>query len=135
VFARTPKVTGRTAAPAFYIVASLAVPVWTAGAGSSWLYHGQIGRAMFSFAATLVLLYGPLYFIGVRALWEDLVAHIGVSTGRTRDEHAKQLAPVAAVDWHSREPLVDAALCGEPLVDGEHRAAMRTDLIGTMEGS
>ena len=44
VFARTPKVTGRTAAPAFYIVASLAVPVWTAIVGSSWLYHGQIGR-------------------------------------------------------------------------------------------
>jgi hypothetical protein len=135
VFARTPKVTGRTAAPAFYIVASLAVPVWAAVVGSSWLYHGQIGRAMFSFGATLVFLYGPLYFIGVRALWEDLVAHIRVSARRTRDEHAKQLAPVVPVNWNGCEPPMDAALCGEPLVDGKHHAAMRTDLIRTMEGS
>jgi len=135
VFARTPKVTGRTAAPAFYIVASLAVPVWTAIVGSSWLYHGQIGRAMFSFAATLVFLYGPLYFIGVRAFWDDLVAHIGVSASRARDEHAKQRAPVVLVNWNSGEPLLDAARCGEPLDDGDHGAAMRRNLIGTMEGS
>jgi cellulose synthase/poly-beta-1,6-N-acetylglucosamine synthase-like glycosyltransferase len=135
VFARTPKVTGRTAAPALYIVASFAVPVWTAAVGSSWLYHGQIGRAMFSCATLLVFLYGPLYFIGVRALCEDLAANLGIGAHRARAEQTKPRAQVGTPQRDRREPIVDAALCGEPVVDGEHRAAIRRDLIETVEGS
>jgi cellulose synthase (UDP-forming) len=76
VFARTPKITGRTAAPALYILTSLALPLWTSAASILWMYAGKPGHALFSFVTTLIFLSGPVHLIGVRGLWEDLVANV-----------------------------------------------------------
>jgi len=71
-FARTPKVTGRTAAPAGYIVAEATLFVsWMFGAGME-LYFSHRLNAAFSFGNAIFLLYALLRFIGVRAACEDL---------------------------------------------------------------
>jgi hypothetical protein len=112
VFARTPKVTGRTAAPALYVMATLVVPVWTAAVGSSWLYEGHPGRAVFSFVGTLVFLYGPVHFIGVRGLCDDLVANIGMRIRR---------APAERVERPPQDPPLLGAH-GAPASRGPHDA-------------
>jgi cellulose synthase (UDP-forming) len=99
VFARTPKVTGRTAAPAVYILTSLALPVWTSSASILWMSKGQPGRALFSFVTTLIVLSGPVHLIGIRGLCEDLVANVAMWTRKAQAgpaRHPRQLPPMAS---------------------------------------
>ncbi len=88
VFGRTPKITGRTAAPGLYILTSLALPVWTIVATIVWLIEGRPGRSLFSFATTLIFLSGPVYLIGLRGLCQDLAANIAMRTRKRRASHA-----------------------------------------------
>lgn|GEM_PF-264267 len=71
-FARTPKVTGRTAAPAGYIAAEATLVLsWLFGAGME-LYFNHRLNAAFSLGNAMFLLYALLRFVGVRAACEDL---------------------------------------------------------------
>ncbi len=71
-FARTPKVTGHTATPAIYILAIFALLVhwviqFTADVDSARWFH-----AIFVASNTLMLLYGLVIFIGLRASIADI---------------------------------------------------------------
>lgn len=71
-FARTPKVSGRTSAPAFYIIAEYAlVLAWALGS----LLDLQAGRwfsAVFGLVHAAMLGYAIASFIGWRESWEDI---------------------------------------------------------------
>jgi cellulose synthase (UDP-forming) len=71
-FSRTPKVRGRTATPAGYILASYALMLYCFAFGFYDLLCGRWLQAGFCLGSALVLLYGTAAFIGFRASWEDL---------------------------------------------------------------
>ena len=71
-FARTPKVTGRTAAPAGYVAAEITLLLlWLLGAARD-IYTRRWLNAAFAFADAMFLLYAVIRFVGIRAAWEDL---------------------------------------------------------------
>ena len=71
-FSRTPKVRGRTATPAGYILAGYALMLYCFTLGCWDLSCGKWLQAVFSVGSALVLLYAIAAFIGFRASWEDL---------------------------------------------------------------
>jgi cellulose synthase (UDP-forming) len=72
-FSRTPKVRGRTAAPAGYILAGYALMLFCFSRGLWEVLGGRWLPASFFAGSALVLLYAIAAFIGFRASWEDLV--------------------------------------------------------------
>jgi cellulose synthase (UDP-forming) len=72
-FGRTPKVTGRTAAPAGYVAWEIILfASWLFGAVMD-LHFGRRLNAAFGLANATVLLYALCRFVGVRAACQDLV--------------------------------------------------------------
>jgi cellulose synthase (UDP-forming) len=71
-FSRTPKVQGRTAAPAGYIAAGYALMLYCFTFGFWDLSRGRWLQAGFCVGSALVLLYATAAFIGFRHSWEDL---------------------------------------------------------------
>jgi cellulose synthase (UDP-forming) len=71
-FSRTPKVRGRTAAPAGYIFAGYALMLFCFYRGLWEVLGGRWMPAGFFAGSALVLLYAIGAFIGFRASWEDV---------------------------------------------------------------
>lgn len=71
-FGRTPKVEGRTAAPAFYIAAELAILLYCVIRGTMDVVGGLYLHALFAFINGALLSYAIGRFIGFRELAEDL---------------------------------------------------------------
>jgi cellulose synthase (UDP-forming) len=87
-FARTPKIDGRTVAPARYLVAILGlIGLWSLGAGSD-LLGGRTVLGLFALANVLVLAYGVGAFIGWTSLASDLKAQWLGRLGRRRSSRA-----------------------------------------------
>jgi hypothetical protein len=103
-FARTPKVVGRTAAPAGYVVAEILLCLsWFVAAVIDACY-GRGLNAAFGLGNATIMLYGLLTFIGVRAACADMAP-----LGRTLRH--QWLAP--RVPWLPRAGrLVTPALIG-----------------------
>jgi len=71
-FVRTPKVDGRTAAPAFYILLEyLLVAHWLLGAGVD-IFNDRWTHGLFAAANAALLFYAVYHFIGLRESREDL---------------------------------------------------------------
>jgi cellulose synthase/poly-beta-1,6-N-acetylglucosamine synthase-like glycosyltransferase len=75
-FARTPKVIGRTAAPAGYVVAEILLCLSWFIAAVIDVNHGRRLNGAFGVGNATIMLYGLLTFIGIRAACED-VAPLG----------------------------------------------------------
>lgn len=73
-FARTPKVTGRTAASPLHILMPLALLVWTSVRTIFELGLGHWGHAPFVLAGALALAYACACFVGTPSIREDLLA-------------------------------------------------------------
>jgi cellulose synthase/poly-beta-1,6-N-acetylglucosamine synthase-like glycosyltransferase len=73
-FGRTPKVLGRTAAPAFYVLAEYALVVWWLVGSAFSLAEAHWGHAAFAFANTAFLVYAIGRYIGLRESVEDVAA-------------------------------------------------------------
>lgn len=71
-FSRTPKVRGRTAAPAGYVLAEYALMFFCFTRGLGNMLSCRWLPAVFFGGSGLVLLYAISVFIGFRASWEDL---------------------------------------------------------------
>jgi cellulose synthase (UDP-forming) len=71
-FSRTPKVRGRTAAPAGYILAGYALMLFCFSRGLWEVLGDRWLPASFFVGSALVLLYAIAAFIGFQASWEDL---------------------------------------------------------------
>jgi hypothetical protein len=71
-FGRTPKVSGRTAAPSLYVLAEgVLVLQWMIAGGLDLLSERWLHGA-FALANAMLLLYAVAAFIGLREAWEDL---------------------------------------------------------------
>lgn len=71
-FVRTPKVNGRTAAPAFYILIEyLLVIHWLIAAGVD-IFNDRWGHGLFAAANAALLFYAVYHFIGLRESREDV---------------------------------------------------------------
>jgi cellulose synthase/poly-beta-1,6-N-acetylglucosamine synthase-like glycosyltransferase len=75
-FGRTPKVEGRTAAPAWSVLAVWAMALWTLAAGIEDLLSQRWLPAGFSLMVAAGFLYAAVVFIGPRAGWEDVTLRL-----------------------------------------------------------
>ena len=73
-FGRTPKVKGRTAAPAFYYLLELVLIGYFANRVLEEIDDTHWTQAAFAGANFAFLVYALIYFIGIRALFQDLGA-------------------------------------------------------------
>jgi cellulose synthase (UDP-forming) len=71
-FGRTPKVVGRTAAPAGYVLAEAGLLGWWTFGALMELEAGHRLNGLFALANATFLLYALVRFVGVREAWEDL---------------------------------------------------------------
>ncbi len=83
-FARTPKIQGRTAVPAGYILAGYALLFYCLALGSLDLVEHEWVHAFFAMSSAVVLLYATSAFIGLRASLEDLLLPMKIWLGRYR---------------------------------------------------
>jgi hypothetical protein len=126
-FARTPKVTGRTAAPAGYVAAEITLfASWLVGAAAA-LYLGHRLNAAFALTNGLCLLYALVRFIGLQAAWDDLwplrqaLRGVWAAVGITRTGRAWRLASPAMVLLSMRLLLLPTAVTGsETGTPGDH---------------
>jgi len=101
-FGRTPKVAGRTAAPAGYVLAEAGLLGWWMFGALMELEAGRELNGVFALANAAFLLYALVRFVGLRAAWEDLrplVAQSAQGLGRLRVALALRrfVAPVIVV--------------------------------------
>ena len=79
-FKRTPKVSGRTAAPAVYVALEMAIVLYClVGASVDLVHHRWVHSALALFNAA-IFLYAIHAFIGFQSCWEDFLQ--GVRKGR-----------------------------------------------------
>lgn len=88
-FVRTPKVDGRTAAPALYLMLEyLLVAHWLVGAGVD-IFNDRWSHGLFAAANAALLFYAVYYFIGLRESREDLsIAYQQYRSRRVRSASA-----------------------------------------------
>jgi hypothetical protein len=72
VFARTPKVKGRTSSPRFYLVAVAVIVVLSCLAAISDLQAGKYAFSLFGFSNAGLYVYAMIRFVGIRESWADL---------------------------------------------------------------
>jgi cellulose synthase/poly-beta-1,6-N-acetylglucosamine synthase-like glycosyltransferase len=85
-FGRTPKVEGRTAAPAAYLLAEYAMLAWwLVGAASEW-HHARPLHALFALGNAVLLHHAVHTFIGHQHAWDDVR---GWLTGVLRDRRPR----------------------------------------------
>jgi hypothetical protein len=75
-FGRTPKVEGRTAAPALYVAAEFAMLLWWTVASAKDFAMGQYAHAAFALVNAAFLAYAIRYYLGFRLGWGDLVSEL-----------------------------------------------------------
>ena len=71
-FGRTPKVTGRTAAPPLYVIGAMAIFVWCIGFTVADVFHARWVHALFGLVNAAFMGYAIVHLIGIRAAWEDV---------------------------------------------------------------
>lgn len=104
-FGRTPKITGRTAAPALYCWLEVALGAYFVHLTMHYAAQGAWAGATFSFVNSALFIYALVRFIGIRAIAEDTTVAIR-ERWRTLFHHA-QIIPIS----RGRErPLPPAAV-------------------------
>ncbi len=73
-FCRTPKITGRTAAPALYSLVEFMLPIAFLGFAVNHVEHHRIPHAIFALINAGALLYTLVFFVGIREAVEDILA-------------------------------------------------------------
>ena len=108
-FGRTPKVPGRTAAPALYSAIAVAMPLAYAAAGMQQLMIHSHSQAVFSFINAAFLSYALVYFIGVQAAFEDMLS--GVTVRLRRALHNAEIIPIPTAQ--TQQPAQVAMAVGQ----------------------
>lgn len=80
-FARTPKVTGRTSAPALYVFAEYGLLIWWLAASVLAIVDHDWRSASFGLANSIALGYAIHRFIGLRESWHDIRAGLSARSG------------------------------------------------------
>ncbi len=75
-FGRTPKITGRTAAPAIYCFVEVALLVLFSFSAIHKLMQGESAKAVLSMVNVAIFAYALIHLIGVKAIWEDMTVGI-----------------------------------------------------------
>lgn len=73
-FGRTPKVPGRTAAPALYSALAFILPAAFISVGMHHILQGHYSQSIFSFINASFLIYALVNFIGIKGAAEDVFA-------------------------------------------------------------
>lgn len=85
-FSRTPKIPGRTAAPALYSMVAVAMPLAFAYCALNQSLLGHTSKAVFSTLNMAMATYALVVFVGMRAAFEDMLAGV---TSRLRSLYHK----------------------------------------------
>ncbi|MEI7669061.1 MAG: glycosyltransferase family 2 protein [Pseudomonadota bacterium] len=113
-FGRTPKITGRTAAPAIYCFIELALLSYCTGNAFNHLYNNEIGLSICAILNSSFMIYALVKFMGVKATLEDMFAVL-ISSWK-RMSHNVEIIPFSAIR-RTRNYLVPLRRRLEPLRD------------------
>jgi hypothetical protein len=91
-FGRTPKVTGRTAAPAFYCIIEVLLFIGFIIFAVKNINKGHNMQAGFSILNALFMAYVLCYYIGPKAVWDDSLAPVKALWRKTF--HHAQVIPM-----------------------------------------
>ena len=83
-FGRTPKVKGRTGAPAIYYIFELALIAYFANRVHEEITDKDLSQAIFAGVNFLFLVYALIYFIGIKPMIQDLSASMTSKFARLR---------------------------------------------------
>ncbi len=75
-FGRTPKITGRTAAPALYSLIAVLMPITFASVAVRYAMMHHWAQFSFTMLNTGFLTYALVYYVGVKAAMEDMLAGV-----------------------------------------------------------
>lgn len=107
-FARTPKVSSRTAAPALYAWIELLLPLLMIRLTYRYVEHDSFAQAGFTLLSVLTSFYALTYYIGWRALVEDMFGTLGKRLRMATARRVKETSPIAV-----REQAPSSASVGE----------------------
>ncbi len=96
-FGRTPKVTGRTAAPAIYCVIEVILPIAFTAFAVQDIEQARLPQAAFASFNAALFTYALVHFIGIRAVAEDMVA--GLRARWRNAFHNAEIIPISTVRW------------------------------------
>jgi len=113
-FGRTPKVPGRTAAPAFYSIIEMILPFLCFGSAVFDSAHHHWVQAAVAFSNGMLLSYALIFFLGVKATAQDIAvgakAAWNVLSGNTEDVSSParnaSRSPIIMMPSHLAEELV-----------------------------
>lgn len=91
-FGRTPKITGRTAAPALYCLIAVLMPLVFIGTALHQIAIHHWAQSVFAFVNAGFLSYALIHFIGVKAAFEDIFAD--VKTRWKTAFHTAEIIPI-----------------------------------------
>ncbi|PRI10069.1 glycosyltransferase family 2 protein [Leucobacter massiliensis] len=104
-FARTPKVTGRTAAPAIYVILPFVIIVFSVITAVRDSQLGNWGNAIFAGFNAIMASWAALSYIGLRAAIVDsvlgIVGWLYVPEKQPQPKQGSLVDPEAAVNWQA----------------------------------
>ncbi|MBY0408426.1 MAG: glycosyltransferase family 2 protein [Rickettsiales bacterium] len=107
-FSRTPKIPGRTAAPALYSMIAVAMPLAFAYCALNQYLLGHGSKAAFALINMALATYALVVFVGVRAAFEDMLAGV---RSRLRDAYQNaEIIPMPSYPAVSNQASNTAAL-------------------------
>jgi len=95
-FSRTPKIPGRTAAPALYSIIALLMPVAFAYVAYTQLTHEHWSRGGFALINMAMVTYALIAFVGVKGAIEDMMA--GVKARWRTAFHNAEIIPILSAN-------------------------------------
>ncbi len=107
-FGRTPKITGRTAAPAFYSLIAVMMPVSYAVMAMQQMAQQHWAQFFFTMVNVAFLTYALVKFIGVRAAMEDMLAGVMV-----RWRNAFYNAEIIQIPTNVQSPVPTPMVAGQ----------------------
>ena len=108
-FRRTPKVSGRTAAPAGYLMVTLILSLYCLASSINDIFHLRWFHAVFALVNAVFFIYALVMFIGLSAIWDDLMEQIPIfSRLRRRNKIASERNAVAVFNDAIQEDMKSA---------------------------
>lgn len=124
-FGRTPKVTGRTAAPAFYCLLELGLAANFLVMALHYAMTNRIPQLAFALINAAMFLYALVYFIGPRAVVEDIAAGVKEVLRFKRAPGVVITAPEGLISVQTPDPI----LLKDPARNDNHLLQTAANLV------
>ncbi|MBM9578796.1 glycosyl transferase [Leptospira sp. 201903070] len=114
-FSRTPKVIGRTAMPALYVIAAYSLLAQLLFGFFTNYLHKNWAYSFYNLANAMLLGYAIVKFIGLRASWEDLTLSLNKPPVEIVETVAQLVEPRVTIELETAMLYANDTTPGEPI--------------------